>query len=128
MNRVLSTILLTLYLIVLLRPAAPLVDYAVNLEYIAAEFCVDKDQPESTCHGKCYLNSELAKAQHSDDSEQKSTTPRMEIETPSIENLSVVDLVFRDILASAGPLYANASFQFAEHSIDVPTPPPELTC
>lgn len=128
MNRVLSTILLTLYLIVLLRPAAPLFDYAVNLEYIASELCINKEKPQSTCNGKCYLNSELEQAQNLNESEQKSTAPKIEVETPSLESLSATYLVFPDGAKSIGLFHTNPSFQIKEYSIDVPTPPPELNC
>lgn len=44
-----------------LRPIVPIVNYAVNYEYISTELCENKDEPEMDCNGMCYLKKELAK-------------------------------------------------------------------
>lgn len=51
---------------VLLRPAFPLVEYAVNYDYIANVLCENKAKPEMHCNGKCHLMKELAKAADSE--------------------------------------------------------------
>ncbi|WP_250253705.1 hypothetical protein [Chryseobacterium sp. Marseille-Q3244] len=43
------------------RPLIPLVEYAVNYNYIVNTLCVNKSKPEVHCNGKCYLSKELAK-------------------------------------------------------------------
>ncbi len=53
-------ILLTLMMT--FKPVLPLVDYAVNYDYISEVLCINKDKPELQCNGKCHLKSELAKA------------------------------------------------------------------
>lgn len=58
MNSVCS-IFLTLF--VVFRPLVPLVEYAVNYEYISGELCINKSNPELHCNGKCYLSKEIAK-------------------------------------------------------------------
>ena len=45
----------------MLRPIVPIVNYAVNYEYISTELCENKDEPEMDCNGMCYLKKELAK-------------------------------------------------------------------
>jgi hypothetical protein len=35
--------------------------FAINQEFIAAELCENKDEPELECNGKCYLAKELKK-------------------------------------------------------------------
>ncbi|WP_246008754.1 hypothetical protein [Chryseobacterium lactis] len=54
------SILFTLYMV--LRPLVPVVEYAVNYDYIKNVLCVNKSKPELHCNGKCYLSKELAKA------------------------------------------------------------------
>ncbi|WP_193364332.1 hypothetical protein [Myroides injenensis] len=44
------------------RPVVPLIDYAVNYEYISTVLCVNKDIPEMHCNGQCYLMKQLAQA------------------------------------------------------------------
>ncbi len=50
-------------LIIALRPVLPLIDYAVNYEYIADNLCENRNIPQSTCKGKCYLEKELSKSE-----------------------------------------------------------------
>ena len=38
----------------------PILNYAVNYEYISEILCENRDQPELMCNGKCYLSKELA--------------------------------------------------------------------
>nr|WP_255749311.1 hypothetical protein [Gramella crocea] len=42
------------------RPLWPLVEYAVNYDYIVDKLCENKDKPEMECNGKCYLTKQLA--------------------------------------------------------------------
>ena len=62
MRSLAGILLLTLYLVALLKPVAPLIEYAVNKDYIAKVLCINKDKPKMHCNGKCYLNKQLKKA------------------------------------------------------------------
>lgn len=44
-----------------IRPVLPLIDYAVNYDYISEKLCENKNKPQLLCNGKCYLVKELAK-------------------------------------------------------------------
>lgn len=65
MNLICS-IFLTLF--VVFRPLVPLVEYAVNYDYIANVLCINKGKPELHCNGKCYLSKQLAKTNDTDSS------------------------------------------------------------
>lgn len=39
----------------------PLLDYAINYEYIVEELCENKDDVTMKCNGKCHLMKEMAK-------------------------------------------------------------------
>ncbi len=77
MIKSLAWFFLTLYVVVLLRPAFPLVDYAFNKEKITRVFCVNKDKPVMHCNGKCHLMKELKK--NSEES-PRSNAPRLLVE------------------------------------------------
>ncbi|MBC8644541.1 hypothetical protein H9W95_12115 [Flavobacterium lindanitolerans] len=47
----------------------PVIEYAINYDYIATVLCINKDKPEMKCNGKCHLMKELAKSSQ-DDSDQ----------------------------------------------------------
>ncbi len=42
--------------------------YYCNKDYIAANLCENRARPEKKCCGKCYLNKQLKKAEHTPDS------------------------------------------------------------
>ncbi|MBT2621837.1 hypothetical protein J7E44_13850 [Chryseobacterium sp. ISL-6] len=46
-----------------IRPVLPLINYAVNYDYIVKNLCENRAKPESTCKGKCYVEKELAKTE-----------------------------------------------------------------
>jgi hypothetical protein len=58
--------ILVVSLVILLKPVLPVLEYAVNYEYIATKLCVNKAKPELACNGKCHLMKELAKASESE--------------------------------------------------------------
>ncbi|MDQ0591874.1 hypothetical protein QFZ37_000243 [Chryseobacterium ginsenosidimutans] len=53
-----------------LRPVLPLINYAVNYEYIVKNLCEKRDVPQSTCKGKCYVAKELAKTEKQSNNNQ----------------------------------------------------------
>ncbi|MDY0780521.1 hypothetical protein [Tenacibaculum sp. IB213877] len=59
-------LLVWLYMIAMLRPIAPFVEYAINYDYISKVLCINKDKPELECNGKCHLMKELKKQQEDD--------------------------------------------------------------
>ncbi|WP_345204050.1 hypothetical protein [Chryseobacterium ginsengisoli] len=65
MNLICS-IFLTLF--VVFRPLVPLVEYAVNYDYISEVLCVNKSNPELHCNGKCYVSKQIAKTNDTDSS------------------------------------------------------------
>jgi hypothetical protein len=50
-------------MVAMLRPIAPIIEYAINQDYIAEFLCINKDKPELKCNGKCHLKKEIKKAQ-----------------------------------------------------------------
>jgi hypothetical protein len=53
--------------------------YSVNIEYIIAELCENKDKPELNCKGKCYLKKKMGEA---DKAEKQSAEIFKQIEFP----------------------------------------------
>ncbi|MUH38262.1 hypothetical protein D9O36_20630 [Zobellia amurskyensis] len=63
-------LLLILAVTMLLKPLWPLVNYAVNYDYIVTNLCENRDQPMLHCDGKCFLAKQLAQ-----ESEEKEKNP-----------------------------------------------------
>lgn len=51
-----------LLFVLALRTAMPIVDYAVNYNYISSQLCENRDKPQLLCNGKCYLKKEILKS------------------------------------------------------------------
>lgn len=47
---------------ILFKPFFPVVEYAVNFDYISKVLCINQDKPEMDCKGKCYLKKQIAKS------------------------------------------------------------------
>jgi len=43
-----------------------IVNFKINQDFIAKVLCVDKDKPESNCHGTCHLSKQLSETDNDD--------------------------------------------------------------
>jgi hypothetical protein len=68
-----SIFFLFVYTLVLLKPLFPLVDYAINKDYIAKNLCENRNKPKMNCNGKCHLMKQLKKASTGTTSEGNTT-------------------------------------------------------
>ena len=58
-NLIFTHLLLNLYILALIQPALPFIEYFVNYDYIVNELCENKDKPILSCNGKCYLEDQV---------------------------------------------------------------------
>ncbi|OWW25043.1 hypothetical protein B4Q04_10870 [Zobellia sp. OII3] len=65
MTRLAPLFLTLLYLVAMVRPVFPILEFVVNQDYIAEFLCINTDKPELECNGKCYLM-QMIKAQESE--------------------------------------------------------------
>ena len=63
-----------LYLLAMVRPLVPIIEYYANYDYIATVLCENRDKPYLGCNGKCYLEKQLNKTNHTNH-DHKSTIP-----------------------------------------------------
>jgi hypothetical protein len=109
-----KNLLLIVAFSILLRPAFPLLDYAVNYDYIRKELCVNRDKIVMGCNGKCYLMKQLAAASEQD---KPASTDKKH------HSLEKTDLFFYCEKPSAGPSFANnfkQAFSFCDPIYSVP--------
>ena len=78
-NQFLGIFFYLLYLLAMVKPLAPIIEYYANYDYIATELCENKDKPYLECNGKCYLEKQLNKTNHTNH-EHKSTIPSINFE------------------------------------------------
>ncbi len=71
---------LNLYLLAIIQPALPIVEYLVNYNYIANELCENKGKPSLSCNGKCYLEKQVKKQQNLDQDQKMPQPPKLDLE------------------------------------------------
>ena len=75
-------------IIILFKPVFPVLDYAVNYDYIAKVLCINKDKPKLQCNGKCYLMQQLAKNAEPEKKQDKEATAKVEFQLLYLEAIS----------------------------------------
>lgn len=79
------------------RPIVPLLDYAINYEYISKVLCVNKDAPEKKCNGKCHLKKKLNGVfEEGKSSSSEKSVKLVEIELIYFEHYSPIDFTAFD--------------------------------
>jgi len=73
-------LLLNLYLLVLVLPSLPVLEYLINYKYIVNELCENRDKPVLTCNGKCYLADQVEKQLQLDTHQQRPMPPKIDFE------------------------------------------------
>ena len=112
---------MTLYCTMLLRALSPYMDYAVNKEYIATFLCINKDIPDSDCHGKCHLKKELKKVAQ----EEKKTSKTISEE---IQFHCIMTTLFEFKALASHKLTHETRYQFLGYHFDLhqQNPPPQF--
>ena len=78
-----SIFYLSIMVIYIIIPVMPYIEYAVNKDYIAKYFCVQREIPGNCCQGKCYLLEQLKKSSepfnaNSDESSKNTENKKIE--------------------------------------------------
>lgn len=75
------------------QPTFILLKWKINQEQIIAEQCVNKNEPEKKCHGKCQLSAELKKVNPPTQSSEPAPETRVDL-TKLISDLPQVNFFF----------------------------------
>lgn len=67
MRKPIGIFFLGLYLLAMLRPVLPWIEYYANKGYIQQFLCINQNQPKMACGGKCHLQKRLAETNDTDD-------------------------------------------------------------
>lgn len=119
MQKTTAIFFVLLYLIAMLRPIQPCIEYVLNQEYIAEILCINKNKPELKCNGKCHLAKQLEKQQEDPQHALSVSMDRYPIGFVSIFSIDkpVEILHFKSPQYSYHSLY---NFQFSDESFQPP--------
>lgn len=96
-----------LYLVAMVRPVAPIIDYVVNRDYIAEFLCINTNKPELECDGKCYLMQMIQEQEN----EKKENLPRIDLTEYPIGFVNIVEIPIKKSFET----YPVASFDNEDH-------------
>lgn len=125
MRSAIGLIFIALYLIAMTRPVAPYFNYLINKEYIAQNLCVNKDIPDSNCHGKCHMVKELKKVNQPVEDPNPINTPKIEIEKYPLAIISPSELIIATEQHRRS-LTKKYSFSLKTANLQLFTPPPQF--
>jgi len=75
-NQVFGIAFVFFYLMAMVRPMMPIIEYYMNYDYIANELCINKDKPYLECNGRCYVNAAMKRIfPNGNDGKPVSTVP-----------------------------------------------------
>ena len=77
---IITHLLLNLYLLVLVQPVLPVLEYLINYDYIVNELCENREKPILTCNGKCYLGDQVEKQLDRGPEQQKPMPPQIDFQ------------------------------------------------
>lgn len=77
---VFTHIFLNLYILAILQPSLPILEYLVNYDYIKNELCKNKEKPILACNGKCYLQKQVMEVDISSKSQNIPMPPKIDFE------------------------------------------------
>lgn len=77
---VFTHIFLNLYILAIIQPSLPILEYLVNYDYIKNELCENKEKPILACNGKCYLQKQVMAVDLPDESKNIPMPPKIDFE------------------------------------------------
>jgi len=86
-NQAFGILFYLLYLLAMVRPLIPIMEYHANYDYIVNVLCENRDKPYLECNGKCYLEKQLKKTNH-DNHDHNSTIPQINFDDYPISPLN----------------------------------------
>ncbi|AMC12069.1 hypothetical protein Lupro_12715 [Lutibacter profundi] len=95
-KQILGIFFYLLYLLAMVRPIAPIIEYYANYDYIASVLCENRDKPYLACNGKCYLEKQLNKVNHNNH-DHKSTIPQIDFDKYPVSPIGQFSYQFSNI-------------------------------
>ena len=91
---IITHFLINLYLVALIGPAIPILEYWLNYDYIANDLCVNKDNPVVACNGMCYLQDQVEKQLQHDHESETPQPPKVDFEKFITLNTKLISYTF----------------------------------
>lgn len=121
-NQIFGVLFYLLYLLAMVRPLIPIMEYYANYDYIATVLCENRDKPFMECNGKCYLEKQIKKVNHQDH-DHKSTIPLIDFEKYPITLLDQNSYELNTCLPETLEARFKATSVYQEYNFELLKPP-----
>ena len=111
-----------LYLLAMVKPLVPIIEYHSNYEYVANVLCENRDKPYLECNGKCYLEKQIKKSNHTDH-DHKSTVPQINFDDYPISTLGQFAYTIKDFKDFVSSNYFNNKYTSQNYYNSLLKPP-----
>ena len=89
MKKVISIIIILAIMQPVFTKIGIMIDFEINRDFISEVLCINRDKPMTICSGRCYLTSQLEKADEKEN-EQAPPTQRVKAEVLYFQNYFLV--------------------------------------
>ena len=107
-----------------MQPYIPYIEYAINKEYIIEFLCINREEPELNCQGKCHLQKNIKESNNQDLPGQDIPRPNIKL-SQKIPGLLSIPLFTDNSFSKEQRLNLSSYFIIGEFKADIPTPPPK---
>ena len=73
-------LLINVYLLAIIQPMYPVLEYLINYDYIVSQLCENRDKPVMACNGKCYLGKQVKENQETRKDPNRPLPPSVDFE------------------------------------------------
>ena len=121
-NQLLAIFFYLIYLLALVKPVLPIVDYYVNYNYISKVLCENKNKPVMACNGKCYLQKQIAENNNLD-FENNLLLPKINLKDFPTTTFQSFVYTFNELLSNCNRIFTQLHFYQYQYSTSLLKPP-----
>lgn len=121
-NQFLGIFFYLVYLLAMVRPVLPVIEYYANYDYIASVLCENRDKPYLECNGKCYLEKQLNKTNHNGH-DHKSTIPQIDFEKYPVSPLDFFSFQVKQVKEIVSCNYFDINISLQDFNSSLLKPP-----
>ena len=100
-------------------------EYVLNYDYIKEVLCINKDQPQLQCNGKCHLNKQLQQVAESEESSDENLPELNKLEITFHYHNPVNKPSFKQLSPLLNKVSEYDRFSLKPYWPSIATPPPE---
>lgn len=110
-----------LYLVAMLQPIMPLLEYHVNKEYIANVLCENRERPQLACNGKCYLSKKVI--ENRKETSHSHSVPKIDLAKYPITPISIQKTTYDFKDKKEKSIFYNLKMRLKKFVVEVDRPP-----